>query len=138
MNKMQINQNIVEVCVKISHVRKKRIFVINDRKEERDRERRGSHGDDESGEDLTEPNTDPQCPPLYTINTHLALTNPTPTIPRTPHTAPALSLIVVPALQGNVVAKNAVGFGPLVTLTVAVLSKALSAHSSKVPTKEGW
>jgi hypothetical protein len=71
------------------------------------------------------PSTDPRRPSLYTINTHPALTNPTPTAASNPHTAPPPTLIVVAALQGkagNVVAKKAVGFGPLVTLTVAALS----------------
>jgi hypothetical protein len=61
--------------------------VIDDHNEERDQERRGSDGDDENGGHLTEPSTDPRRPSLYTINTHPALTNRTPTITRTPYTA---------------------------------------------------
>lgn len=63
-------------------------------------------------------------PPLYTIRTQLALSSPTPTIPSTPHIAPPPILRVVAALHGKagkVVAKNAVGLGPLVTETVAAL-----------------
>ena len=62
--------------------------------------------------------------PLYTISTHPALISATETMPITPHMAPAPTLRGMAALQGKagrVVAKKAVGLGPLVTDTVAAL-----------------
>jgi hypothetical protein len=124
------------------------IFVIDDRNRRRVRERwvMGGNGSDEQKDRSQQRRTrrisdrpvrsllcivpplptDSRHPSLYTINTHPALTNPTARAPTNPHTAPP-TLIVV--------AKNAVGFGPLVTLTVVAFSTCAIAAFVEDPTK---